>query len=91
MIDHVRNNLNLSFVTELPVECLPDDVLSKPLDSLSVRIGKEILGDELDVKALYSIFSRSKSGNKFCSVRNVTAVLADPGWKRFLMDIEVGA
>ena len=88
IIDHVRNNLNLLF-TELPMECLPEHVLSESL-ALSIRIGREILGDELDVESLHSKFSGKKSENKFCSV-NVTAVLADPGWKQFFRDLDVGA
>ena len=81
IVDYVRNNLNMSF-TELPTECLSDDVLSESL-FYSVRVGKEMLGDELDVDALKSKFFHSKSQGKFCSV-NVTAVLADPEWRNFL-------
>ena len=87
IVDHVRNNLNLLFA-ELPLECLPKDVLSESL-ALSIRIGREMLGDESDVESLHSKFSRKKSENKFCSV-NVTAVLEDPGWKQFFRDLDVG-
>lgn len=87
IVDRVRNGLNLTFA-ELPLECLPDDVLSRSLD-LSIRIGKTMLGEDgLDVEALESKFLRSKSGRKFCSVK-VTALLTDPAWQDFFKNMEV--
>lgn len=86
IIYHVRNNLNMTFL-ELPTECTPDNVLSE-LYSLSVRIGREMLGDEFDENHLESKFSVLNSRKEFCSV-NVTAVLEDPEWKKFFRNMTI--
>ena len=73
---------------ELPLECLPGDILSESA-ALSVRIGKEMLGDNrLNATALMEKFARNEAERKFCSV-NVTAILSESDWKQFFRRLNV--
>ena len=86
IIHRIASDLNWTF-PESQLECLSEQELSQSLD-LSISIGKEMLGNNLDVEALRSKFLLDKSKRKFCSV-NTTAVLEDPGWIEFLRGLTI--
>ena len=68
--------------TDLPLECLGDDIMNILLN-MSIRHGKEMLGDKFDLDDLNKRFNAAVVAKKFCSI-NTTALLMDESWRQFL-------
>jgi len=78
---YIIHELKVTY-TDLPLECLGDDIMNILLN-MSIRHGKEMLGDKFDLDDLNKRFNAAVVAKKFCSI-NTTALLMDESWRQFL-------